>query len=162
MRMSPRSIVRKATLPALAFGLMLPVLAVAHLDDKEPMQSYRQSWFALLGMNFGPIGAMLKGEMPWDQAKLQMFANDMAALTSMDVARAFPPGSEQGKTRAKPEIWDNMDDFKAKLTDLQTAVNQLQAAAAGGDKQEIAQAVGATGKACKSCHDDYKSKDYLY
>lgn len=146
----------------VAAGLMLSLKAVAHLDDKEPMQSYRQSYFALMGMNFGPIGAMLKGEMPWDLARLQMFANDMATLSSLDVSRAFPPGSEEGTTRAKPEIWDNTDDFESKLTDLQSAVDQLQNAANGGDKQAIAQAVQATGKACKACHDEYKSKDYLY
>ncbi len=153
---------RLFTLPLVALGLALSLNVAAHLDDKEPMQSYRQSWFAMLGMNFGPIGAMLKGEMPWDEARLQMFANDMAALTSMDVSRAFPPGSDKGTTRAKPEIWSDMDDFKAKLDDLKTAVAQLQAAAGSGDKQAIATAVGATGKACKSCHDEYKSKDYLY
>ncbi len=156
----------RVTRPLLALlataGLLLSLKAMAHLDDKEPMQSYRQSYFAMVGMNFGPIGAMLKGEMPWDLAKLQMFANDLAALGSMDVSRAFPPGSDKGKTRAKPEIWEEMDHFKEYLEDMQVAVAELQAAANGGDKQAIGAAVQNAGKACKACHDDFKSKDYLY
>mgnify|MGYP001812451016 CR=1 FL=1 len=147
---------------AAAATLATSVQVVAHLDDKEPMQSYRQSYFALVAMNFGPIGAMVKGEMPWDDAKLKGFANELAALGSMDVSRAFPPGSDKGTTRAKPEIWDNQDDFKAKLEDMKTALAGLQVAAGSGDKKIIAEATGAAGKSCKACHDEYKSKNYLY
>ena len=45
---------------------------------------------------------------------------------------------------------------------VKTAVATLQTTVAGGDKAAVAKAVGATGKACKACHDEYKSKDYLY
>ncbi len=138
------------------------VQVAAHLNDKEPMQSYRQSYFTLLAMNFGPIGAMVKGEMPWDDAKVKLFANEMAALGTMDVSRAFAPGTDKGTTRAKPEIWENMDDFSAKLDDMRQAVAALQVAAGSGDRKIIAEATGAAGKSCKSCHDEYKAENYLY
>lgn len=147
---------------AAAATLATSVQVVAHFDDKEPMQSYRQSYFTLVAMNFGPIAAMVKGEMPWDDARLKTFANELAALGSMDVSRAFAPGSDKGKTRAKPEIWDNQDDFKADLEDLRSALAGLQVAAGSGDKKIIAEATGTAGKACKACHDEYKSKNYLY
>ena len=147
---------------AAAATLATSVQVVAHLNDKEPMQSYRQSYFTLVAMNFGPIGSMVKGEMPWDDAKLKTFAGDLAALANMDVSRAFPPGSDKGTTRAKPEIWDNKEDFKGKLQDMQQALAALQVAAGSGDKKIIAEATGAAGKACKACHDEYKSKEYLY
>ncbi|RLQ21524.1 cytochrome c [Seongchinamella sediminis] len=147
---------------AAAATLATSVQVVAHLDDKEPMQSYRQSYFTLLAMNFGPIGSMVKGEMPWDDAKLNLFAGDLAALAKMDVSRAFPPGSDKGTTRAKPEIWDNKDDFEAKMQDMREAVTALQVAAGSGDKKIIAEATGAAGEACKACHDEYKAKEYLY
>lgn len=154
----------RTTVIALAgVGILAGSLQVgAHLNDKEPMQSYRQSYFTLLGMNFSPIGSMVKGEIPWDDAKVKLFANELAALGSMDVSRAFGPGTDKGTTRAKPEIWDNKDDFEAKLTDMREAVAALQVAAASGDRKSIAEATGATGEACKACHDEYKSKEYLY
>ena len=142
--------------------LAASVQVAAHLNDKEPMQSYRQSYFTLLAMNFGPIGSMVKGEMPWDDERLKMFANDLAVLGSMDVSRAFGPDTDKGTTRAKPEIWENKEDFGAKLKDMQGAVADLQTAALSGDRKAIAEATGAAGKTCKSCHDEYKSKDYLY
>ncbi|PLW67295.1 c-type cytochrome [Pseudohalioglobus lutimaris] len=142
--------------------LAASVQVTAHLNDKEPMQSYRQSYFTLVAMNFGPIGSMVKGEMPWDDARLKLFANDLATLGSMDVSRAFGPGTDKGTTRAKPEIWSNQEDFRAKLEDMQGAVAALQVAAESGDRKAIAEATGVAGKSCKSCHDEYKSKDYLY
>jgi cytochrome c556 len=147
---------------AAAGTIALSLQATAHLDDKEPMQSYRQSYFTLVAMNFGPIGAMVKGEMPWDDARVKMLADELAALASMDVSRAFGPGSDKGTTRAKPGIWENQDDFATKLADMQEAIAGLQAAAAGGDRDAIAEATGSTGQACKACHDEYKSKEYLY
>ena len=147
---------------AAAATLATSVQVFAHLNDKEPMQSYRQSYFTLVAMNFGPIGAMVKGEMPWDDAKLKTFANELGALGNMDVSRAFGPGTDKGTTRPKPEIWENQDDFNSKLTDMRNALAGLQVAAGSGDKKIVAQAVGDTGKACKACHDEYKSKNYLY
>lgn len=155
--------VRKSLLAlATAVAVGLSPLAISHFDDKEMSQSYRQSWFAMVGMNFGPMVSMLKGEMPWNDQQLQAFADQLATLTSMDVKRGFGPGSDKGTTRAKPEIWENKADFESKMQDLTDAAKALQSAAATGDKKAIAGQIAATGKTCKACHDEYKSKDYLY
>jgi cytochrome c556 len=144
-------------------GLALSPLAISHYDDKEVHQSYRQSWFAMLAVNFGPMVAMVKGEIPWEEMQMAGYADQLAALTTLDVMRGFAGGSDKGTTRAKPEIWENKADFESKMNDLTKAVNALQVVAnEGTDRKAIAAQVGATGKACKACHDDYKSKDYLY
>ena len=143
------SLRKKIVLLVTLSGLAISPLAISHFDDSQIPQSYRQSYFTLLAMNFGPIGAMVKGEMPWDDAMLKTFADELGALASMDVSRAFAPGSDKGTTRAKPGIWDNPDDFRAKLGDMQEALLALQEAAGTGDKETIAGAVGAAGKACK-------------
>ncbi len=154
---------RTTTLAVTAVaGLAFSIGAASHMVKEEPRQSYRQSYFTLVAMNFGPIGAMVKGEMPWDDAMLKTFADDLGALAAMDVSRAFTPGSEQGPTRAMPCIWDNPDDFRTKLGDMREALVALQQAAGSGDREAVAGAVGTAGKACKACHDEYKSDDYLY
>ena len=153
-----RPVITLCTLAAVA----LSPLAISHFDDKEPLQSYRQSYFALAAMNFGPMGAMVKGEAPWDAEKFAAYAKDLAAVSSLNVERGFAPGSDKGKTRAKPEIWENMDDFSAKLGDFRTAAANLDSAAESGDADAMKAAFGATGKSCKACHDEYKSKDYIY
>lgn len=143
-------------------GLLLAPVAISHFDDKEMAQSYRQSWFAMVASNFGPMAAMMKGDMPYDEARMKEHASDLSALASMNIMRGFADGTDKGTTRAKPEAWENKEDFSAKMDDLVAAIAALDAAAQTGDKKEIAPAFGATGKACKACHDDYKSKDYLY
>lgn len=146
----------------LATAIAFTPAAVAHFDKDEPMQSYRQSIFALIGMNFGPIAAMVKGDIPWDQDAMAGYANDLDDIVDLDLIRGFAPGSEKGTTRAKPAIWDNMDDFASKLDDLRDAAASLDEAVEGGERKEIANAVRDTGGACKACHDEYKAKNYLY
>lgn len=156
-------LLRRLTLAgAVVIGLAVTPFAVSHFDDKEMQQSYRQSWFAMVAMNFGPMASSVKGEIPWNQEMMQGWANDLATLTTLNIMRGFGDGSDKGTTRAKPEIWENKADFESKMNDLKTAAAALQKTTTGGDREAIAADVGAVGKACKACHDDYKSKDYLY
>jgi cytochrome c556 len=157
--------IRRTTLPVILAlsGLALSPLAISHYDDKEVHQSYRQSYFALMAANFGPMVAMVKGEIPWQENLMASYADQLAALATLDVMRGFADGSDKGTTRAKPAIWENKADFKTKMDALKTEVDALQGVAdTGTDREAIAAAVAATGKACKACHDEYKSEDYLY
>jgi cytochrome c556 len=147
---------------ALASGLALSPLAMPHFDDKEVMQSYRQSWFAMVAANFGPMVATIKGEIPWDDARMTAYAKQLSTLANMDISRGFSPGTDKGTTRAKPEIWENMDDFNKKMTAMREATGMLEAAVASGDRREVLKGVAATGESCKACHDEYKSENYLY
>ncbi|MEP1472832.1 MAG: cytochrome c [Halieaceae bacterium] len=153
---------QKMLILATVSGLAISPLAISHFDDSQIPQSYRQSYFALLAGNFGPMAAMMKGEIPWNQEQFAAYSADLSAVATLNVERGFQAGSDKGTTRAKPEIWSNMADFESKLGDMRSATAALEAAAASGDKEQITQAFGQTGKSCKSCHDEYKSKDYLY
>jgi len=141
---------------------LLAMPAVSHFDEDEMPQSYRQSYFALLASNFGPMVASIKGEIPWDQTQMENWANDLAALSTLNVMRGFVDGSDKGTTRAKPEIWDNKDDFTSKMETLHKELVTLQAVTAKGDRAKTAEQIGVAGKACKACHDEYKAKNYLY
>jgi len=153
---------KKMLILATVSSLAISPLAISHFDDSQIPQSYRQSYFALLAGNFGPMVAMMKGEIPWNQEQFTAYSTDLAAVANLKLLRAFQPGSDKGTTRAKPEIWANMADFESKLGDMRAATAALADAAASGDKDQIKQAFGQTGNSCKSCHDEYKAKDYLY
>lgn len=75
----------------------------------------------------------------------------------------FPKGTgpDAGvKTYALPAIWQKSDDFtKLGKTAQAEAVKLDQVANSRNQDALKAQAV-ALGKACKACHDDYRSKDY--
>ena len=144
----------------LSAALSLP--AIAHIERSEPLQSLRQSYFAIVGMTFGPMGDMVKGDIEWNGEQFAAWASDLAAISSVTVERGFAPGSDKGKTRAKPEIWDNKADFEEKLGNFRTQAAKLAEVAATGDRQAIAGQFRQTGGACKACHDNYKSRGYLY
>ena len=147
---------------AVVSSALLSLPAVSHFDDKQMAQSYRQSYFALLAANFGPMVGTIKGEIPWDQVKMENWANDLAALSTLDIMRGFVDGSDKGTTRAKPEIWQDKPDFSSKMDALHKELASLQQVTASGDREAIAKQVGAAGKACKTCHDEYKAENYLY
>ena len=85
---------RFVALSVLTSCLFAP-LSIAHFDDTQIPQSYRQSYFALLAANFGPLVAMVKGEIPFAQSAAQGYADDFAKVSSLNVERGFPSGSRK-------------------------------------------------------------------
>ena len=109
----------------LACLIWLSAPSMAHIEQTEPFQSLRQSYFALLGMTFAPMGDMVKGKLEWDDARFNSWAHDLHHASQFGVERGFAPGSDKGTTRAKPEIWSNMADFQSKLDDFRAAAAKL-------------------------------------
>ncbi|HWA49353.1 MAG TPA: cytochrome c [Dongiaceae bacterium] len=77
---------------------------------------------------------------------------------AMEIATLFPAGSDQGDTKAKPEIWQTPDDFAAKLKALQDESAMLVTAANGGDMMVVKAQYEKLGGTCGGCHKVYKNK----
>jgi len=152
----------RKSLIAASLAAVVTLPAVAHIERTEPLQSLRQSYFAIVGMTFGPMGDMVKGKIEWNDAQFAAWANDLASVSKVSVERGFAPGSEKGKTRAKPAIWENTDDFAQKLANFRSEAAALAEAANAGDKVATVEQFKQTGGTCKACHDNYKSRGYLY
>ena len=84
--------------------------------------------------------------------------------TAMKLASLFPAGSDQpqgkdpGQTMAKPDIWQNPDDFAAKVKAFQEEAAMFQTAVAGGDLGVIKAEFEKLGGACGDCHKSYRAK----
>ena len=75
----------------------------------------------------------------------------------------FPKGTgpEAGaKTYALPSIWQKNEDFVKSAKAAMAEADKLSQTAAKKDVAAMKAQVFAMGKACKACHDDYRSKDY--
>ena len=124
----------------------------------EDVIKYRQSVYKIVGWNFAPMAAMVKGEKPYDKeafARHAMIVSQMSPLAM----EGFAAGSDKGAdTKAKPEIWTKSADFKEKMDKMVNETKKLATVASAGSFDEIKKQFGATGGACKACHDDYKSK----
>ena len=146
--------IRRAIVLAAAAAVLSPAVAVA---EKNPAIGYRHAVMDLVYANFGPIGAMVKGEIPWDDARVAGYGKDLKAIAALNVMRGWPAGSEGGDSL--PEIWTKMDDFQKKMEAFQAEASKLGDVASSGDREAIKAQFGATGKTCKSCHDAFKEDD---
>lgn len=140
---------------AAAVMATFPMTASAQFAKKEDAIKYRQSAFALMGAHMGRIGAVTKGEAPFNAAEVQKSAALIATLSTLPW-EAFGPGTEGGK--AKPAIWKEMDKVKDGADKFMKAAADLNTAAKSGNLDQIKKAFGATGQTCKACHDSYKDK----
>jgi cytochrome c556 len=70
----------------------------------------------------------------------------------------FGPGTDTGApTKAKPEIWKEQAKFKQLQEALRVETGKL-ASVAGSGLDGLKGQLGATGKACTNCHDDFRNK----
>lgn len=146
----------------LAAALSLtPMIAVAQEDSPEEMAvEARHGYMLMLASNFGPLVAMAKGEVPYDEAAATFNANNLAALGNYEVEMHFLPGTAKGEfegSDALPKLWSNLDDVRAKHEKLKQAVAAAPEGVKGGQEQ-VAAVVQTIGGACKACHDDYRSE----
>ena len=142
----------------LAAAALAGVAGAASGQQKpEDIIKYRQSALFLMGQHFGPIAAMAQGKLPYDKDAAARNAAVVEYMSKLPWDR-FPAGTDQGNTKAKPEIWSNLDDFKSKADKMQSEVGKLAQVAKTGDFNALKAQVGETGKACKACHDEYRNK----
>lgn len=131
----------------VAFGVGVAQAASA-LED-------RQTIFKGWGDATRPVGAMLKGEAPFELAKVQAalaaYVDGTAKLPAL-----FPDNSKTGKTEASPKIWEEKAKFEAGFTKLSDAAKAAQTAIT--DEASFKANIGKVLGNCKACHDDYRIK----
>ena len=139
---------------AVVAGFCIPALAAAESATEKAIRA-RQSSYYLMGQQMARISATLKGDVAFDKASLETSADAVDVIGRL-VVDYFPAGSDQGSTKAKPEIWKETPRFKQLAQALQAESAKLKAAVHGGDVDAIKAAFGATAKSCKACHDAYR------
>lgn len=138
-----------------ACGLALP--ASAQFAKPEDAMKYRQGALFVMQQNFARVAAMASGKAPFD-AKVAAESAAVASYVGKLPWAAFTPDSDLGNTKAKVEVWSKRAKFDDLSKQLVTELDKLAVAAQSGNMDAIKTAVGATGKVCKSCHDDYRAK----
>lgn len=146
------TISRFAALALAAMMVAAPTIAAAPDTIKA-----RQDNFKSMGRSMKLISDELRKDAPG----FAVIRQQAAALekNSARVARMFPKGTgpEAGvKTGALPAIWQKPTEFSAAAAGLNRATKGLRAAAAGTDVAKVRAALGATGGACKTCHESFR------
>ncbi|WP_227370650.1 c-type cytochrome [Halomonas sp. M20] len=149
----------------VAVSLLMASSVTQAADEKQIKEAieYRQSALSVMGWNFGPLGAMAKGDMEYDAEEASMRAERVAVLAKMPW-EGFIEGSLRGAghgadTDALAKIADNRDDFESLQREMEDATAKLAEVAQQDDYAALRQQVAATGKTCKNCHDEYRADD---
>lgn len=139
-------------------AVALSAFAFAH-NKGDDAAEYRMGLMSVIGWNFGPLGAMVKGKQPFDAAEFSKRADRIANLSDQ-LLEGFPKGSENAEhTTAKADIWANWDDFQGKARDFEREAKALAAVAKGNDEAKDKEQFKKVAETCKSCHEKYKKKD---
>ena len=117
----------------------------------------REAAMTLQGKYFGPMAAMAQGKVPFNAAAVARNAGYLEALSHM-AWDGFDPSTSGEKSRALPAIYSDAGKFKAAQDAFQANVAKLVAATKGGDEAAIKAAIGAVGKDCGNCHDNFRQK----
>jgi cytochrome c556 len=153
---------RNTTTICLAIiGLSLMIPAFAAKDPNLKAIKARQGVMQLRSFNAGPLFGMAKGKIEYDAELANMLANNLLMMTKINNGRTWPKGSDnaayKGKTTALPEIWSTYPEVAEKGKAYVKAVTEL-AAVAGNGVDALKSKIGALGKGCKGCHDDFREK----
>jgi cytochrome c556 len=135
---------------------VIALCAGAAIAQQDPIAA-RQALMKANGEQAKIGAAMAKGDAPFDieKARKVFAAFEDAAIKAPSL---FPDNSKTGgNTAADPKIWENIDDFKARLAKFGT--DAKEAIASVSDLDSFKAAFGAIGKNdCGGCHEKYRVK----
>ena len=135
------------------------MLEAAAQAKPEVLVKQRQSVMTLQGKYFGPLAGMAQGKLPYNADTVAFNSAMLDALSRMPWdGFAESTKGVTVKTAALPAIWSEPAKFKEAQDNFQKAVQALVAVSRGGDEAAQKSAIGAVGKACGACHQDFREK----
>lgn len=149
-----RLIAKIAVAAALVAGPSLEALAQAKPDV---LVKQRQAAMTLQGKYLGPIGAMMKGAVPYNADVVAVNATYLENLARMPWD-GFVASTQGEKSKTKPSAFTDAAKFKAAADALEEATAKLGAAARAKNEAGVRAAFGGVAKACGSCHDNFREK----
>lgn len=163
-----RKAVKFAVLGVVAAGVLAVMpIGMATAQTGEQYTEMRRAAMKELSAHGKAIRAFVKGDKNPKRARALGTAGDvefraMAMAAMADrlhtmFAQKTSLKDLPGKTRAKPEIWSDWNDFYAQTRNLKKYAVALEQAAASGDKKKIGAAMADIGKqACSACHKKFR------
>ena len=150
---------------ALALAVFAGANVAAADEHFAGVVKARIAHMQLNGFFMSQLAAIAKGDADYDPARASGIARNLLALSTMDGAALWPPGSGNdnpalaGKTRAKPEIWSTYPQVEEKAAAL-TAALETMVEAAGKDLASLQAAFGDVGAGCGGCHRPFRAQRF--
>ena len=152
-------ITTKLLVAIVTLAVAAPIIAAQ--DPLKNAIKARQGEMQLRSFNAGPLFAMAKGQIDYDAALAAKLAGNLKLMLDLDNGRAWAKGSDidnyMGETTALPKIWTTYPEISKYGKKYAAAVTDLAAVASNGP-DALKSKIGALGKACKGCHDEFREK----
>lgn len=145
---------------AIGLAMMMNPSAPCRAEDGLAAAKHRQAVMDRLGDDIKAIKLYLGGQA--ERAAAVTAARDLEA-TALLVPGLFPKGSDSnslpGKSAAKPEIWDNPEDFQQLEHALAVGSSDLRKMVDAGDTGKIQDSMRSLAKnGCGACHENYRGR----
>ncbi|MGB5080222.1 MAG: cytochrome c [Burkholderiales bacterium] len=141
---------------ALALGSGYTLTAFSQAKP-EQLVKQRQAAMTLQSKYFGPMAAMAQGKAPFKADVVAYNASLLNALSRMPWD-GFAESTKDLKSAALPAVYSDNAKFAAAADREKQAVAALVKASQGGDEGAMKAAIGAVGKTCGGCHNDFREK----
>ncbi len=138
----------------LALVLAGTLIASFALGQEDPIAA-RKALMKRNGQEARAAFLMVRERTPYDPVAAAEAMNALAADMEI-LPTLFPPGSETGDTDAAPDIFTNMDDFKALAAKLGADAKAAAEAAPNG-LAAFTTAFNAIDGDCSACHRKYRN-----
>jgi len=137
-------------------ALLLAQEAFAQVKP-EVLVKQRQAKMVLQVKYFGPLVAMAQGKAPYNAAIVQRNAGFVDNLTRMSWD-GWDPSTKDVQSRTLPAVYQNKAKFDEYVSRLENEASKLVSVSKTGDEASVKAQIGAVGKVCGGCHDDFRSK----
>lgn len=148
----------KAKIAAVSFALSLGFVVDAAAQAKpDVLVKQRQAAMTLIAKYFGPLGGMAQGRVPYNQQVVQRNAAYLEVLKDMPWD-GFHESTKGEKSAALPAVWEKPAEVKQGIERFQSEVAKLAQVSKSGDEAAVKAQIGAVGKTCGGCHDNFREK----
>jgi cytochrome c556 len=136
------------------------LLGVGAVVAQQDLVKVAQTQMKGNGKNAGALGAMVKGEKPYDQATV-----DAAFAQFQDTAKKLPtlfPDSIKGRKAdgdysSTAKVWEDKAGFAEHAASFGKVVSEAKASVKDLDSLKVA--LPLIGKQCGGCHETYRQKN---
>lgn len=123
----------------------------------EVLVKQRQAKMILQGKYFGPLAGMARGKIAYDADVVRRYAGFLDNLTRM-AWDGYDPSTKGVESRTLPAAYENKAKFNEYISRLENEAAKLVAVSRSGDEAAVKAQIGAIGRVCGGCHDDFRSK----
>ncbi|MDH4274901.1 MAG: cytochrome c [Gammaproteobacteria bacterium] len=153
-------------LKSVVIIFVLSTLTAAFGAELKPEEkiTYRQSGYTFMRWNMAKIKTqVIDSPQSFNREQVIGAAQLIAATANSGIDTLFSTDTQTGKgwkeTRVKPEFFKEGEQVKKYFADLRREANELAKVASDGDVGTLKSQFEKVQKVCKSCHDDFRTKD---